>query len=485
MKTSFAVIMALLGVYGSQGVQGAALPDQPHNQTSQSLAQQTVEPPKPTTALAEAKKDAAPVDVEKKVHQKAKNMSGNDREKDDLETIPDVTVDDYKDPTLKPFYIVLTGKGNRRVFMSKEKIGIDRVAKIKDSPHPRNSLFLYDKRTMTIRLQSERNFALGNKMGKKLKAGHNAVFRRVIDGKVTDDQLLVISGKGISNKANKCLDVMGQIKDMASLQWWNCKPGKASQKFAQLDKDNEKTGEEINFNLTRFQIKTEASGNRNVYISKEKNGNDFVLKIGRRNDWRTWFIMDKKTHTIRLYTQPHLAISNLAGKNLKPGAPLVMRPYNRKDESQQIDINGKKFQNSKSKRCLSTANNLNVDNAGLNFWPCIGKDTQKWTRVPIKGNYEELCKDYIKDGGRYRKCPGKADKFLGKHCVRHVQMKSGKEILVKTCGKETWEVAKCHRFNQKGQTFRKCGDAHLEILRNSDTPNPEDEFDELEAGGEN
>jgi hypothetical protein len=106
-------------------------------------------------------------------------------------------------------------------------------------------------------------------------------------------------------------------------------------------------------------------------------------------------------------------------------------------------------------------------------------------RVQVEGDYEELCKDFVKAGGRYRKCPGKADKYLGKHCIRSVEKKKGKEILVKKCGKETWEIAKCHRYRQKGQTFRKCGEEHLEILKNNDTPNPEDEFDELEAGGEN
>lgn len=478
MKTSFAVIMALLGVFGSQDVQGTELVMQDPEQPSM-LAEQTNAPK--NNAKADVKKPTGGKKAAK-APVKGKNMAGDDKEKDELDNIPDVTADDYKDPTLKPFYIVLKAKGTKKVFMSKEKIGIDRVAKIKENPHPRNSVFLYDKRTMTIRLQSERNFALGNKMDKGLKPGHQAVFRRIMDGKVTEDQVLNFA-KGIQNKAKKCLDVQGDVKDMASLQWWNCTPGKLSQKFAKEEKNKEKT--EVDFNRSRFQIKVEASGNRHIYLSKEKNGSEFVLKLGKKNDWRSWFIMDKKTGSIRLYTQPHLAISNLAGKNVKPGAPLVMRPFDSKDGSQQIEVNGHRIQNAKSKRCLSTANNQNKDNVGLNFWPCNGKDTQKWARVAVKGNYEELCKDVVKNGGRYRICPGKAEKFLGKHCVRHVEQKKGKEVLVKKCGKETWEIAKCHRYQQKGQTFRKCGADHLEILKSADTQNPEDEFDELEQGGEN
>jgi hypothetical protein len=317
--------MALLGVYGSQGVQAADMFDV---QPTDMLAQQTNAP---------AKKE------EKKEEPKAKNMAGHDDEKDELDNIPDVTVDDYKDPNLKPFFIVLKAKGARKVFMSKEKEGIDRIAKIKENPHPRNSMFLYDKRTMTIRVQSERNFALGNKMDKGLKPGHKAVFRRIIDGKVSEDQILAISGKGITNKGGKCLDVEGEIKEMATLNWWNCTPGRASQGFARMEKEEDKS--EVDFGRNRFQIKLDATGGRHIYLSKEKNGNDFVLKLSNKKDWRSWFIMDKKTSTIRLYTQPQMTISNLAGKDVKPGAPLVLRPYDKTDESQVVEINGHKIQN--------------------------------------------------------------------------------------------------------------------------------------------
>lgn len=116
----------------------------------------------------------------------------------------------------------------------------------------------------------------------------------------------------------------------------------------------------------------------------------------------------------------------------------------------------------KSKRCLTTANSENKDSIYVNYWPCSGKEAAKWAREVVKGDYEELCKDTIKKGKRYRVCPGKKDKFLGLHCIRHVQFKGKGEILVKKCGKKTYEIAKCHRYQQKGQWFRKCGKDHLE-----------------------
>lgn len=86
----------------------------------------------------------------------------------------------------------------------------------------------------------------------------------------------------------------------------------------------------------------------------------------------------------------------------------------------------------------------------------------------MKGEYEELCKDKTIKGKRYRQCPGKKDKYLGMHCVRHVEMKKGKEILTKKCGKKSWEIAKCSRYQQKGQWFRKCGADHLEKVSHGD-----------------
>lgn len=164
--------------------------------------------------MEEFKKDKSLKSKEEKEKEKKKkeqkpvkgdNMEDDDGDDDDLDKIPSVKSDDIKDPSLKPFYIVLKGKTARKVFMSKEKVGIDRIAKIKEKPHPKNAVFMYDKRTNTIRLASERNFALGNKMGKGVKQGHPAVFRRILENKVLGDQLVTMGKKNVKNKAGKCL----------------------------------------------------------------------------------------------------------------------------------------------------------------------------------------------------------------------------------------------------------------------------------------
>lgn len=270
--------------------------------------------------------------------------------------------------------------------------------------------------------------------------------------------------KNIRNKGGKCLQVNGKNVEMAPLTWWACNKSEI-QHFEREDKNKDK--EKPDFTKQRFLIKSEMKGNRNVYLSKEKQGDDFVLKFGKKpNEWRSWFIMDPRTSTIRLYVQPHLAISNKAGKGVKPGANLVMRKFNADDVSQPIIVNGHRIENKKSKRCLTTANSENKDSIYVNYWPCAGKDAQKWQREAVKGDYEDLCKDVTIKGKRYRQCPGKKDKYLGEHCIRHVETKGDHEVLTKKCGHKSYEIAKCHRYEQKGQWFRKCGKDHLEHVSN-------------------
>jgi len=147
---------------------------------------------------------------------------------------------------------------------------------------------MFDKRSNTIRLASERNFALGNKMGKDLKQGQQAVFRRVLNNKVTPDQILSMGKKNVKNKAKRCLQVNGKNTDMASLTWWTCNKSKELQKFERENKDKVHT--KPDFNRTRFYIALDAKGKRNIYLSKEKQGEDFVLKLGKKRgpaEWRS------------------------------------------------------------------------------------------------------------------------------------------------------------------------------------------------------
>jgi len=237
-----------------------------------------------------------------------------------------------------------------------------------------------------------------------------------------------------------------------------------------------------NYEKQRFFITSKAPGNRNVFLSKQKDGEGWVLKLRKPNPasaWRAWFIMDKRTGTVRHFTQRHLAISNQMGKGNKKGKPAVLRAYDKTDRSQQLTFNGDRFQ-SHAKNCLSTQNGENKDNVELTFWTCNGKPTQKWVRNVQRTPYDSLCEKFKQDGGLYLRCPGKKDKLIKKLCKKVVKETKSGEVLYEVCGKDETEIAKCHRVTTKsGKKLRRCGSKFEEEV-DSDSDSEDDSETEQE-----
>jgi len=93
--------------------------------------------------------------------------------------------------------------------MSKTKVGIDHIAKIKAKPHAKVSTFIFDARTKTIRVKDNQHFVLSNKLGKGAKPGQAACFRRADPKKITADQELTIGAHTIkNNKSKNCLSAL-------------------------------------------------------------------------------------------------------------------------------------------------------------------------------------------------------------------------------------------------------------------------------------
>lgn len=79
------------------------------------------------------------------------------------------------------FALQLTMPGKRRVFMSKVNTMGGYLAKIKQGINNDKSQFIFDKRTNSVRLFSDRSMALSNQLGKGSKRDYNAVFRKFKD----------------------------------------------------------------------------------------------------------------------------------------------------------------------------------------------------------------------------------------------------------------------------------------------------------------
>jgi len=116
-------------------------------------------------------------------------------------------------------------------------------------------------------------------------------------------------------------------------------------------------------------------------MSTEQVGPDHILKVKRGvNNWRAWYIMDKRTRSIRLFERRALAISNQHNHGNKAGHFAVLRNFVRSDKAQNLKWSGSRIRN-RGKKCLTIKDFKNTDMNYVNFWKCKGKNTQKWKRV--------------------------------------------------------------------------------------------------------
>lgn len=133
---------------------------------------------------------------------------------------------------------------------------------------------------------------------------------------------------------------------------------------------------------TPFNIQSKMHGKRNVYVSKQMNGKEFVLKMRKGIvDWRSLFIYDKRTRSIRLHSNRELTLSNQDSDNkgekrLKDGQNVAMRVW--KNQMDQItDWSDDKITN-KARKCLTMRNYLDKEENLLTWWKCNKNDAQRW-----------------------------------------------------------------------------------------------------------
>jgi len=297
----------------------------------------------------------------------------------------------------KKFYLELNMKGKRRLFMSGQKDGNDNVAKIAKGINDWRAWFVYDKRTKSIRLDAHRSLALSNKDSlSRLNVGKNIAFRKF--AKTADQTNLEFKDSGkkeifkLINKAKKCLTVHNYLnKDESLLMWWHCNknPTQSWKKFEAVPQKKQKG----KLWTTPFYIKSGLKGARNLYQSKQKQGDDIVLKISAEvDDWRALFIQDKRTGSIRLYSDRSVAVSNSAAKTkkdrLKTGRDAVLRKYTGQVDQISLIFANKKIVN-KGRKCLTVKHYKDKDETATTWWKCNKNPAQVWAHPFFTNNQKK------------------------------------------------------------------------------------------------
>lgn len=119
------------------------------------------------------------------------------------------------------FQLSLDTKGGRTIYVSKERSGPDHMLKIGSKVSKERSLFIFDKRTNSIRLAASPTLALSNQYGRGEKLGGNVVLRHYEN---SSTQVAYIGKhKRILNKAGNCLTPhYYKNEEDNHLTWWDC-----------------------------------------------------------------------------------------------------------------------------------------------------------------------------------------------------------------------------------------------------------------------
>jgi len=308
----------------------------------------------------------------------------------------------HKNAPAKPswgrrFFLELNMEKHRRIYVSVQKDGPDRILKIKEGVTDWRSWFVYDKRTASIRLDAHRHLALSNQDGaNRLNMGKNACLRKWA---ATVDQEHIRLKEGdrkelvrVENTAKRCLTPHHFMnKDQNLLTWWKC--SKRPSQVWKLGYKEAAPKIRGKLNKNPWVLTSMMHGKRNIYMSKQQDGKDFVIKVSKgMTDWRSLFILDPRTHSIRLHANRDLALSNqdsdAKGEDrLKQGKNVAMRKWkNQLDQILRYEDN--KVTN-RAKKCLTLHNYVDKEQNLVTFWKCNKHEAQKWKHHFFKNKQVE------------------------------------------------------------------------------------------------
>jgi len=290
-------------------------------------------------------------------------------------------------PQFSPkFMLELIEKPHRRIYMSKQKDGKDTVLKIKQGIADWKAWFVYDKRTRSVRLHAHKHLALSNQDGPhnlRLNIGKIVALREY---KKTADQTIFLKESKergqyrIESKARKCLSPYNMVnKDQTLLTFWKCNKNPLQEWKQVLKIPLPKVKGVIHVNP--FHLRLKMPSGRGLVMSRQKVGKDNILKLAKvTKDWRSIFIYDKRTKSIRLHSDRTLALSNQNTDEeklrLAKGKTAAMRKF-KNTADQILWLEDGKIKN-KAKLCLTPRNYLNKDHNILTFWKCNKNPTQNW-----------------------------------------------------------------------------------------------------------
>lgn len=300
-----------------------------------------------------------------------------------------------KERLTRKFFIRLSSDSHehsKNIIISSHKIGDDYMAQLVENVFDDRAWFYYDDDYHRIRLASNPEWVLSNARGKGYKPGETVIFTKF--NKHKPEQYVSISGSKIRNRAHKCLTPKDYRKNnFNSLEFWICSHNK-KQRWQRLDKMPVRTiyGD---FSKDKFALQMTASGRRRVFMSRVNTLGGFMAKIKQGvHNWRSWFIYDKRTKSLRLEKDRSMVLSNQLGKSSRPGYLAVFRKF-QGTKDQRIIVNNGRYIKNEAGFCLTPKHLKNDDHVSLMWTKCHRLNQQRFSKEFYSGDKQESYKEKL------------------------------------------------------------------------------------------
>jgi hypothetical protein len=116
-------------------------------------------------------------------------------------------------------------------------------------------------------------------------------------------------------------------------------------------------------------------------MSSSRTGAEYLAKVKSNVfNWRSWFVYDKRTRSIRVASKPAFALATTKGKGTEQGNNVVFRAYAKHAYRETYALFRNKQIINVSLMCLTPSNFRTDENNTVVWWKCNGNAAQKWQR---------------------------------------------------------------------------------------------------------
>jgi len=193
-------------------------------------------------------------------------------------------------------------------------------------PSNKEQIFTFDTRTRTVRQYYRRSYVISAQSSNYYR---NGMYARLTswNRNRSDQRMRWFNGsrRNLRNLKNMCFDIRGGNRSNNYIIWHNCHNGMNQAWW--LDTQLWYKRSHPLSDGVRFQIRSRLAGNRAVYYDNHIGANHYQLRIRdtRPGDTeRQWFVFDRRTHSIRSFSQRNYAISHRYGYKFRVGSEATM-----------------------------------------------------------------------------------------------------------------------------------------------------------------